>query len=290
MLSLAWGVSLPPSTKLLLVALADFADDSGVCWPSVDTLAARTGLGRSTVLRHIASLDSSGLLVRGRRSAHPYSPNRYRLSADAMATAAEASAAVADLASTGHVQRSQSETSQNETTVAEQAEVPIQDVSNRDVQNRERRGPDLSSQTSQIGTQTIIEPTEEPPLPPAADAPTAQTIVGEWIERCRKRPPRAVIGQMAKQIDALLKEGIDPDDIRRGVAEWMRKDRHPSVLPSIVNGVMNSGAASGASVRPETGNRRLNKATAALAPDDPLLAQLGGNPGRLFAIEGGAAA
>lgn len=83
---------------------------------------------------------------------------------------------------------------------------------------------------------TSAEPAEKPEEPKPA---TAQTIVGEWIDRCAKRPPKNVIGQMAKQIRQLLDEGIDPDDIRRGIAEWMTKQLHPSTLPSIVNDVMN---------------------------------------------------
>ncbi|WP_328425949.1 hypothetical protein [Streptomyces sp. NBC_00443] len=81
--------------------------------------------------------------------------------------------------------------------------------------------------------------------PPAV---TAQTIVGEWLERCTVRPPSAVIGQMAKQIRVLLDEDhIHPDHIRRGIAHWMRKGLHPATLPSVVNEVMNAAADPGAS-------------------------------------------
>ncbi|MEU0087223.1 hypothetical protein [Streptomyces sp. NPDC006274] len=73
-----------------------------------------------------------------------------------------------------------------------------------------------------------------------AEVVTAQTIVSEWLERTAKRPPKSVIGQMAKQIRVLLEEHIDPDDIRRGIAHWMTKGLHPSTLPSVVNQVMNA--------------------------------------------------
>lgn len=73
---------------------------------------------------------------------------------------------------------------------------------------------------------------------------TAQTIVAEWLDRAPKRPPSAVIGQMAKQIRVLLDEDrIHPDDIRRGIAHWMAKGLHPSTLPSVVNQVMNAAPA-----------------------------------------------
>jgi len=38
----AWRQGLPPTPKLVLMALADAADDHGVCWPSVTTLARDT--------------------------------------------------------------------------------------------------------------------------------------------------------------------------------------------------------------------------------------------------------
>ncbi|KPL31151.1 hypothetical protein JI76_18305 [Streptomyces anulatus] len=80
---------------------------------------------------------------------------------------------------------------------------------------------------------------------PAAEEPetvTAQTIVGEWLERCSDRPPSRVIGQLSKEIRVLLDEDrIHPDTIRRGIATWMTKGLHPSTLPSVVNEVMNAG-------------------------------------------------
>ena len=69
--------------------------------------------------------------------------------------------------------------------------------------------------------------------------PTADTIVAEWIDHCAKRPPAPVIGQTGKAIRAMLTEGIDPNDIRRGVAAWMAKGLHPSTLPSVINETMN---------------------------------------------------
>lgn len=69
---------------------------------------------------------------------------------------------------------------------------------------------------------------------------TAQTIVGEWLERVNKRPPNNVIGQTSKQIKSLLAEGIDPDDIRKGMARWMAKGSAPSAIPSFVNEAMNA--------------------------------------------------
>lgn len=76
--------------------------------------------------------------------------------------------------------------------------------------------------------------------PPAIPETTAQTIIAEWIDHTPKRPPNQVIGQASKTITAMLTEGIDPDDIRRGLAAWMTKGLHPSTIPSVVNEVMNA--------------------------------------------------
>ena len=69
---------------------------------------------------------------------------------------------------------------------------------------------------------------------------SAQTIVGEWLDRCAKRPPSQTIGQTSKQIKKLLEDGIAPDDIRAGLARWMRKGSAPSAIPSFVNEAMNA--------------------------------------------------
>ena len=76
--------------------------------------------------------------------------------------------------------------------------------------------------------------------PEDSEPVTAQTIVGEWLQRANKRPPGNVIGQTAKQIKNLLDEGIAPDDIRAGLAKWMRKGSAPSAIPSFVNEAMNA--------------------------------------------------
>lgn len=85
------------------------------------------------------------------------------------------------------------------------------------------------------------------PVPPSAGTAkprpeveaTAGTIVAEWLDRCKKRPPGQVIGQIGKHVKAMLAEGIDPDDIRRGVAQWMTRNIAASHLPGVVNDVMN---------------------------------------------------
>lgn len=75
----------------------------------------------------------------------------------------------------------------------------------------------------------------------AAPPMTTEQLVADWIEHVPKRPPGDVIGRVGKHIKTMLAEGIDPADIRRGVAAWAVKGRDPATLPSVVNEVMNAG-------------------------------------------------
>jgi hypothetical protein len=72
---------LTPTAKLVLMSLADAADDHGVCWPSVPTVARKCCVSSRTVRRIMQTLIACDLL-----SAEPrYRPdgscssNRYRL-------------------------------------------------------------------------------------------------------------------------------------------------------------------------------------------------------------------
>lgn len=95
---------------------------------------------------------------------------------------------------------------------------------------------------------------------PAREATTPQTIVGEWIDHCAKRPPKNVIGQVGRTVNALFMEGIDPDDVRRGLAAWASKGLHPSTLPSVVNEVMNAPKRNGRSTTDDRVNQALDLA------------------------------
>ena len=72
---------------------------------------------------------------------------------------------------------------------------------------------------------------------------TADQLIAYWIENVPKRPPGQVIGRVGKSIKAMLEEGIDPADIAAGLEAWATRGKDPSVLPSIVNEVMNAGGA-----------------------------------------------
>ena len=72
---------LGPVPKFVLVVLADAADDKGVCWPRISTVANKVGVSRRTVQRAIQYLVQRGLVtvVPRNRDDGSSSSNLYRL-------------------------------------------------------------------------------------------------------------------------------------------------------------------------------------------------------------------
>lgn len=61
--SAVWDLPIPATEKLVLMCLADFAnDDGGDCWPSVSTIARRCSKGERTVQGAIKWLTDNGYL------------------------------------------------------------------------------------------------------------------------------------------------------------------------------------------------------------------------------------
>ena len=66
-----WDGCAASGMKLSSVAImarpADFSNDEGVCWPSIETIARQIGAGMSTVRTAIARLEAEGWLTRKAR-------------------------------------------------------------------------------------------------------------------------------------------------------------------------------------------------------------------------------
>ncbi|MFV8297953.1 helix-turn-helix domain-containing protein [Mycolicibacterium fortuitum] len=56
-----------PTTKLILFLLANKADEEFSCYPSISTLMAESGAGRSTVMRALKTLETNGFITRRQR-------------------------------------------------------------------------------------------------------------------------------------------------------------------------------------------------------------------------------
>lgn len=63
-LDLAWDADLTLSRKMVLIALADQANDYGECYPGIKSLQKRCSMGLRTVYESLAALEADGLISR----------------------------------------------------------------------------------------------------------------------------------------------------------------------------------------------------------------------------------
>jgi len=74
-----WNIPLKPTQKLVLLALADHANDEGVCWPSRETISDKTGLTPKGVTDAINALRTASLVtikkLKGNRNEYAISSN-----------------------------------------------------------------------------------------------------------------------------------------------------------------------------------------------------------------------
>lgn len=63
----AWALALPPTRKLVLLALADNASDEGQCFPALATLARKSGLSERAIRAAISALEAAGHVTRHER-------------------------------------------------------------------------------------------------------------------------------------------------------------------------------------------------------------------------------
>lgn len=59
-----WQLAIPSGRKIVLLSLADQANDHGVCWPSMAQIAIRCSITDRSVRSHVAEMELSGLLRR----------------------------------------------------------------------------------------------------------------------------------------------------------------------------------------------------------------------------------
>ena len=80
--AMAWAVKqkLPSREKFILIMLANYADENGICWPSNGRLCDDTGMSKNTLLAGLRGLAELGIVEIIKRSEDGYTlPNKYRL-------------------------------------------------------------------------------------------------------------------------------------------------------------------------------------------------------------------
>jgi hypothetical protein len=101
--------------------------------------------------------------------------------------------------------------------------------------------------------------------PPEGDPGPAERLVVEWMLSCHRKPPSTVIDDVGRHVAQMLRDDIDPADIRRGIQLWQSRGANPRTLPSFVNQVMNSRPANVLALpdrRPSTTDQRVADALA----------------------------
>ena len=82
--AMSWAWEQPTTSsgeKLVLLALADHANDDGQCWPGMERIGIKCGMGKRQVSNHVQKLIESGLVSTTRRCRddHKYSTYLYQL-------------------------------------------------------------------------------------------------------------------------------------------------------------------------------------------------------------------
>lgn len=73
----AFKREIPPGPKFVLVALSNYANEDGYCYPSQARLASLTGMGERTVRRHLRWLEEQSLIQRFKTHGTENFPDTY---------------------------------------------------------------------------------------------------------------------------------------------------------------------------------------------------------------------
>ncbi len=63
----AFKANLPPASKLLLIALCDYANDDGICYPSLKTIQSKVNLGKTNITYILKSFELLNVIERSKR-------------------------------------------------------------------------------------------------------------------------------------------------------------------------------------------------------------------------------
>lgn len=200
---------MPASKKLVFMAICDSADkETRVAAPGFDALRQWSGLGQSQIYDILNELIAEGYLRR-------LSQGRKGHRAEWLVFAAVACCSMHD---------------------------PVEGSGSPEPKTGSAP-PEAKRKASGKGSGEGSGPDRTPSPPthlPSEPDGSAQVLIGEWIDHCSGRPPSRVIGQVSKEVKALLDEGIPYDDVRGGLAAWNQKRLHPSTIPSVVHEVRNN--------------------------------------------------
>ena len=84
LMTLAWELPVPPTKKLVLLAMCDWANDFGYCFPSVATVARRTCISKRQCQRIMGELIATELIAVVANRQGGAGSRRYQINVDAL--------------------------------------------------------------------------------------------------------------------------------------------------------------------------------------------------------------
>lgn len=239
-----WKLQMPMAAKVVLMALADWADDDGHCFPALESISERTCASRRCVIDAIKWLEASGVVSADRSNGRH---TKYQVRPDQFAAPTTKSLRPGKPKAAGRpvqirqkpVQIRQEEGEPTGANSADEdaksAPVPVQ-IWQGPVQIRQKTMPNLHTNHQEPPKEPSVEPSIEPSrhgmLFPMVDEGRAPAKVGK---RSRSNAP-------ADDFSDLL-HGIDPQVL----ADWKahRKTRKASISRTVLENLRTESAAAG---------------------------------------------
>ncbi|MCB4611925.1 helix-turn-helix domain-containing protein [Enterobacter asburiae] len=219
--------------KLVVMArLADYSNDDGVCYPSVETICRQLGLGESTVRTAIAELESAGWLRReSRRKGNRNTSNLYHLNAERLEALARIEkdkvASLKQHRRANSFHPSDSEPSNSEPSDSERSNgFHPSDSDKNGVFTRQNLTPDPqvnSKHDPQVNSKHELQDIGVCGKASSENLSSKENYSNEFEQAWQAYPKRAGGNPKAsawKHWKARLKEGVKPEDMLSGVNRY----------------------------------------------------------------------
>lgn len=199
------------TARLVLLAIADNANDEGISWPSKATIARKTLVSERQVQRIIQDLAAIGELEITRERHGRTTRNVYRV------VPVEAS-------SPGHI---------GSTSTSSPGHIVL--VNDEFTRTFDDFHQDIAMSCEPKATK---EQKQRKASPCAQTATNSQALVAYFIDRSRllgSNPPGRVVGHVARLVGELVGEGETTNRVQAGIDLMLERRLHPSSLPSAVH-------------------------------------------------------
>ncbi|UXY12049.1 conserved phage C-terminal domain-containing protein [Kosakonia sp. ML.JS2a] len=193
------------SSVAIMARLADFSNDEGVCWPSIETIARQLGAGESTVRTAIGKLEQEGWLTRQqRRKGNRNASNVYQLNVAKLQAAAFSHLSESD--------QSKSDASKSDGANSDASKSDASESSKTSSFHPSESGGDPSVNSKQ-------DPSDKKPSCQVAAQPDPAVVITDHAKRVlthlnQKTGSRYQVGKTSMEhIRARLGEGFSTDDL-----------------------------------------------------------------------------